>query len=183
MLNRIFGNTGWPGSRSGAYRPARHRVANFDLVAEAPEVPGAGKPGRTGADNQHFLAGRRARRNRPALLDGHIADEPFDRMDGHRLVQVLAIAARFTRVVTGAAMGAGQRVVGDQRLPRLLEVTFAGVSQPALDVLAGRAGAVARWKMVDPRGILPALRTCALLDRRPQDRRQSSRTKLMLISL
>ena len=39
-----------------------------------------------------------------------------------------------------AWMDTGQRVVGDQRPPRLLEVTFAGVSQPALDVLAGRAG-------------------------------------------
>ncbi len=141
-------------------------------MAHAAEMPGAGETGRPRADDQHPLAGLGAGGNGPALLGCPVAKEALDRVDQHRLVEVLAIAARLAGVIAGAAVHGGQRVVSDQRPPSGFEVAVAGEGQPRLNVLAGRAGGVAGRQVVDPCRPLPASRAGAFLHRRLQDRRQ-----------
>jgi len=67
-------------------------VADFDVVSEPPQVVRARQAGRTGADYEHTLAGRRARGNRPPLFIGEIAEESIERMDGDGLIEELAVA-------------------------------------------------------------------------------------------
>ena len=57
------------------------RVADLDVVAEAPQVIRAGEARRAGAHDEHPLAGGRAGRNGPAFLVGEIAQEAIERMD------------------------------------------------------------------------------------------------------
>ena len=77
-------------------------VADLDVVAEAPQVVRARQARRAGADDEHALAGRRPRRDRPALLVGEIAEEAVERMDRDRLIEELPVAGAFA--AAGAMM-------------------------------------------------------------------------------
>ncbi len=127
--------------------------AGFDdrhAVAEAAQVIGGREPRRAGADDQHALAGfARRRRELPAALDRLVAEEALDRIDADRLVELAAVARALARVVADAPHDGGQRIVRGQRAPGGLVVAALGVVEPALDVLAGRAGVVAGRQPVE----------------------------------
>ena len=89
-------------------------------VAAQRQVPRDRQPARARADDEHAFAGRRCvRRDRPALCERHVAEEPLDGVDAHRLVDVLAVAGVFARVIADAAVHRRHRVVADDDLPRL----------------------------------------------------------------
>ena len=125
-------------------------LVDLDVVAREPQVVGRGQSGRAGADDQHPLAGRSGgRRQLPALRDRLVAEEPLDRVDADRGVELGAVARRLARVVADPAHDRRERVVGDEPPPRRLVAAVLGRVQPALDLLAGRAGVVARREPVD----------------------------------
>ena len=125
-------------------------VANLDLVAEPCEVVGGGEPARPGADHQHTTAAaNRWRVERPAALEGEVAEKALDGVDRDRAVEGGAVADALTRVVTDASVNRGERVVRDELPPRLLVLSVLRVRQPGLDVLARRAAGVARRQEVD----------------------------------
>jgi hypothetical protein len=149
------------------HHPARFgiRVADLDVVAEAPEVIRTREARRAGAHDEHPLAGGRAGRNAPAFLVGEIAQEAIQRVDGDGRVEELAVAGAFARVITRAPVRTGQRVVFHVLPPRRLVLAGLRVRQPRLDVLAGRAGVVAGRKRIDIDGTLPSTRARAPADR------------------
>ena len=61
---------------------------------------------------------------------------------------VAAVAGGLARVVADPAHDGGERVVRHDLAPRRLVVALLGVVEPPLDVLAGRAGVVARRQQV-----------------------------------
>jgi hypothetical protein len=134
------------------HHAARHGpgVADLHRVAEAGEVIGGGQAGRPGADHQHPLA-RALRRplELPAMLDGGLAQKTLHGVDADRAVEVRAVAAVLARVVADPAVHRRHRVVRDQDPPRLLEAPALRRGEPGLDVLARRAGVVARRQEVD----------------------------------
>jgi len=76
-------------------------IADLDLVAEPGQVVGRRQPARTGSDHQHAPAAARRRRvGLPAPLEREVAEEPLDRVDRHRAVELGAIANALARVVT-----------------------------------------------------------------------------------
>jgi hypothetical protein len=116
-------------------------------VAEAREVVRGGQAGRAGADDEHAPAARGRRRiGPPALLDREIAEEALDAVDADRLVERPAVALRLARVVADPAHDRREGVVLHDPPPGALVAGAAllGLVEPALDVLAGRAAAVAR---------------------------------------
>ena len=150
------------------------QVADLDRVAAAGEVVGGAKPARARADDQHPLAGRRRRRiEHPPVLDRHVAEEPLDRVDRDGAVEQRPVAGVLARVVADAPVDGGERVVGDDRAPRVLEPPRLDVSQPGLDVLARRAGDVARRQEVDVHRLLDPLGAgCRCCRREVRDPRQ-----------
>src|SRR6187455_225645 len=161
------------------HHPARLRVgvADLDLVPEAPQVVGARQARRAGADHEDALAGRRARGDRPAFLDGAVAEEPIERMNRDGLVEEAAVAGAFTGVIAGAAVGGRQRVLLHVLPPGALVVTRLREVEPGLDVLAGRTGVIAWRQMIDVDGQLPSTRARALADGLLVDRRQILRNE------
>ena len=141
--------------------PPAHRagVADRDRVAEPGEVVGGRQPRGPGAHHQHALA-RALRRglDGPALLDRLVAEEALDRVDAHGLVELAAVAGRLARVVADPPHDRGERVVLHQHAPGGLVVALLRVVEPALDVLAGRAGVVARRQPAQVVGALGAPR-------------------------
>ncbi len=126
---------------------ARHRtgLADLDRVAQPGQVVGRRQAAGTAADHQHPLAaGPRRVLRLPALLHRHIAEETLDGVDAHLLVGEGAVAGVLAGVVADPAVDRRKRVVLDQGLPGGLIVAGLGQRQPALDVLASRAGVVAR---------------------------------------
>src|SRR5690606_27899846 len=79
----------------------------------------------------------------PAAAQRLVAEEALDGIDAHALVEMAAVASGLARVVADAAHRSGQRVVPREHAPGLLVVAGLRVEQPALDVLARRAGVVA----------------------------------------
>ncbi len=152
-------------------------IADLDVVPEAPQVVCARQAGRAGADDEHALPGRRAGSDRPALLVGEIAEEPVDRMDGHRGIEKLPVAGAFAGVVTRAAVRARQRVLLHVLPPGAFVVARLRQVQPCLDVLPGRTRVVAGRKMIDVDGALPAARTGALADGLLVNRREILRSE------
>ena len=111
------------GGNPVAHHPARLRagVANLDLVAEPREVVGGRQTARTRADHEHALAGPRPRGiEQPALLEREITEEPLDRVNRQRAVELGTVADALTRVVTDPTVDRGKRVLGGQQAPRLL---------------------------------------------------------------
>jgi hypothetical protein len=70
-------------------------------------------------------------------------------VNGYGAVELAPIAARFTRVIADASVDRGQRVVGDEPLPRLLVAARLREREPTLNVLSRRARVVARRQEVD----------------------------------
>ena len=142
-----------------------------------PQVVRARQARRAGADDEHALAGGRPGRDRPALLVGEIAEKPVERMDRDGRIEELPVAGAFARVITRAAVRAGQRVLLHVLPPRPLVVAGLRQGEPGLDVLPGRTGVVAGRKMIDVDGALPSARAGALADRLLVDRRQILRNE------
>ncbi len=137
----------------------RAGLVDRDRVAEASEVVGSGQARGARADDEHALAGRRRGHvDRPAPLDRLVAEEPLDRVDPDRLVDLHAVARGLTGVVADAPHHSGQRVVLHQLPPGGLVVAPLGVVEPLLDVLAGGAGVVARRQPIDVHRALDAPR-------------------------
>jgi alkylation response protein AidB-like acyl-CoA dehydrogenase len=78
-----------------------------------------------------------------------VAEMALDRMDRDCSVELRAVAGGFARVVADATVDGRERVVVREHPPGLLVLADPGVRQPALDVLARRAGVVARGQQVD----------------------------------
>ena len=90
----------------------RAGVVDRHVVAETGEVVRGGEPGRAGADDEHALAGRRrGDLDLPALRDRLVAEEPLDRVDPDRLVELGAVADALARVVADPAHHGRERVV------------------------------------------------------------------------
>ena len=103
------------GGDAVAHHPARlgARVADLDLVAEPGQVVGGRQPARPGADDEHPPAAARRRRvERPAALEREVAEEPLDRVDRDRAVELGAVAGGLARVVADPAVDRRERVVG-----------------------------------------------------------------------
>ena len=103
-------------------------VPDLHLMTQPGQVVGGRQTAGPGPDDQHALTGRGGRGIEcPALLQGQVAEEPLDRMDGNRAIQLRAVADAFTRVVADPAVDGRQRVVRHQLPPRPLR-------PPRLDV-------------------------------------------------
>ena len=128
----------------------RPGLVDLDRMAEPAQMIGGRQAGRPGADHQHALAalGRR-RREAPALPDRLVAEETLDRIDADRFVDLGAIAGAFARVIADAPHDRRQRIVLRQHAPGALVIAGFGVRQPALDVLARRAGVIAGRQAID----------------------------------
>ena len=154
------------GGDAVAHHPARQRsvVADDDVVPEPGQVVGGREPGRAGADDEHPATAADLRNGElPLLLVGEVTEVALDRVDRHRAVELLAVAARLARVVADPAVDRGERVVGGQLPPGVLVLADPSVREPGLDVLAGRTGVVARRQQVDVDRALRAYRTGAQL--------------------
>ncbi len=144
----------------------RSCLVDLHLMAKPRQMIGSREPTRTSPDHQHAFAGAgRVDGQRPFVLRREIAQKAFDCVNTDRRVEVLAITARFARVIADPAMHARQRIVPDERLPGLSKLGGLGERQPSLDVLAGRAGDIAGRQEIDidrplgphrPRASLPA---------------------------
>jgi hypothetical protein len=132
---------------------AAHQRAGFDDrhgVAQAAQVVGRRHARGPGADDQHVLAGFRRRAGEASNpAQGLVAQEPLDRVDAHRRVQLAAVAGAFAGVVADAAHDRREGIVRGQMPPGGFVVAALGVVQPALDVFARRALRVAGRQAVD----------------------------------
>ncbi len=106
----------------------RPSLADRHPMAEAPQMIGGGEARRSGADDEHALA-RFALRlvERPAFGDRDVAEEPLDRIDADRLVDLGAVAGGFARVIADAAHHGGQRIVFGQGAPGVLVLAGLGM--------------------------------------------------------
>ena len=77
------------------------------------------------------------------LAARHVAKKALDGVDAHGLIEPRAVAARFAGVIADPPVHGRQRIVAHEVPPRLFEATGLGQGQPALNVLARRAGIVA----------------------------------------
>ncbi len=122
-------------------------------MAEPIEVPGAGEAGGTGTDHQHLLAAGRGRWHRqPAPGQRLVAEEALDGVDGDGIIHLGTVAGRFAGVITDPPVDCRQGIFFDQSLPGRLKAACFGQCKPSLDVLASRAGMVARWQGRPPNG-------------------------------
>ena len=134
------------------HHAARHRSRFVDdhRVAQEGQVPGRRQAARSGADDEHALARRGTRgSDGPSLLERHVAEEPLDRVDADRLIDVLAVARVLARVIAHAAVHRRHRIVADDDVPGLAIAAGLRLGEPGLDVFAGRAGVVARRQAID----------------------------------
>ena len=137
----------------------RAGFVNLDGVPEAPEVIRGGEAAGARADDEHTFTRRGGRRGqRPALAQGEVTQKAFDGVDADGAVELLAITGGFARMVTDTAVDGGQRILGDELLPRRAIASRLSEGEPRLDVLAGGAGGVARRQMVDVDRALQAYR-------------------------
>src|ERR1043165_1273944 len=119
------------------------------MVTEWPRRAGGGVGG-GGAQpcaprpyHQHPLTRqRRCDGNLPALAERLVAEEPLDRVDANRRVQLGPVARGLARPVADPAHDGRERVVLHDLPPGglVLRRAFLGVVQPLLDVLTGGGG-------------------------------------------
>src|ERR1019366_9822320 len=87
--------TGHPVGRNAvAHHPAglRARIADLDLVPEPRQVIGRREPTWARADHEHPLAAVRRRWiKQPSALEREVAQEPLDRVDRDRAVEIGAV--------------------------------------------------------------------------------------------
>src|SRR5262249_45174698 len=137
----------------------RAGFVDLDRVPQAREVIGRAQARRSGADDEHALAGRRGvDGHAPTVADRLVAEKAPDAVDPDRLVELRAVAGRLARVVTDAADDRGQGVALHDRKPRGVVVALLGVVEPRLRVLARRAGTRAGRAVADVDGPLGAPR-------------------------
>src|SRR5581483_320147 len=137
-----------------AHHPAALRpgVEDGHAVAQAGEMVGGREPRGAGADDEHPLAGRRGEAvDAPAAPDRLVAEKALDGVDPDGLVEPTAVARGLAGVVADPAHDRRKRVVFHDPPPGALVLLPACLRlvQPLLDVLAGRAGVVARRQPVD----------------------------------
>ena len=131
-------------------------------MAEPIEVPGAGEAGGTGTDHQHLLAAGRGRWHRqPAPGQRLVAKEALDGVDGDGIIHLGTVAGRFAGVIADPPVDRRQGIFFDESLPGRLKAARFGQGEPGLDVLASRAGVVARWQGRPPDGQQGADRACS----------------------
>src|SRR4029453_2374721 len=102
------------------HHAARHRSGFVDdhRVTEQREVPRGREAARPCTYHEHTLS-----RLRNAGLDGPpsrervVAEEAVDRVDAHRVIDILAIARVLARVVAHAAVDGRHRVIADDNFP------------------------------------------------------------------
>ena len=143
------------GGNTEAQHAARQwaRFADLHLMAKPVEVPGAGEARGTGTDHQHLLAaGGGGGCRLPATGQRLIAEEAFDGVNGDGIIHLGTVAGRFAGVITDPPVDCRQGIFFDQSLPGRLKAARFGQGKPGLDVLASRAGMVARWQGRPPNG-------------------------------
>ncbi len=122
----------------------RSRLADLDRVAPAAEMIGGREPRRPSAHDENALAGLPFRRRQaPTTLDREVAQEPLDRVDADGAVELAAVTGALAGMIADTAVNGGKGVVLDEPAPSRLEVAALGGVEPALDILAGRAGVIA----------------------------------------
>jgi len=144
--------------------PVHHHAAQFFVIVEdgrcmalAAQVVGRGHAAGAATNDRDALAGeRRGRLEAVTLGQRVVPDELFDRVDADEVFDLVAVAARLTggRADTAHHRGEGVGVGGATErvfLPghvaaRLLDAPHD--LQPAADILAGRAGALAGRRAV-----------------------------------
>ncbi len=142
-----------------AHHPAGQRpgFVDRDLMPHACQMERRGKARRPGPDDQDLLAARcRFGLKLPSAPARLVAEEPFDRMDADGFIELPAIARHFARVVADAPHQRGHRIVLCEFAPSPLVVAALGMVKPALDVLARRAGVIARRQPIHIHGPLRA---------------------------
>jgi hypothetical protein len=87
--------------------------------------------------------------DRPAFLQRFVAEEALDGVDAHGLVDVFAVARFLARVVADPPVNRGEGIVADDDLPGLPIPAGLRFGEPRLNVLAGRARAVAWRQAID----------------------------------
>ena len=134
------------------HHAAGDRAGLVDLhgMAHQRQMMRARQAARAGADDQDaFAGGRRGDRRRPLLGERLVSEKTLDRVDRDRRVELAAVAVGLARVIADAAVHRRQRIVLDDRLPRLAETAGGGMREPGLDVLAGGTGVVAGREEVE----------------------------------
>ena len=134
-------------------------------MAQSSKVPGTRKTRRSGADNKDPFTGIPARLNGPSLFNGEITQEAFNGMYCHRFIKIFSITACLAGMVTGSAVRAWERISVYEFAPGGFEISIPGMGQPALDILARRAGMIARRQVIDPDRMLAPDRADAFAGR------------------
>ena len=138
----------------------RQRFKDGDLVAHARQKVGRGETRRTGADDGHapLVLWRQLGRRLgvgvqlpvllwpalpiPLVID-RVGDEALEGADGHRAVQLAAVALGLAGMVADAAHGRREGVVLLDDLQRLLVALLGDEGDVALGAGVGRAGGLA----------------------------------------
>ena len=122
----------------------RPGLVDLHLMAQPRQMIGRRQAARPGADDQHAFAG--GRRAIGTVQPSSVARSPRKRSTAwiDTAARVPRDCSRFARVIADAAVRRRQRIVLHQRFPG--SPVFARLRQrePGLDILAGRAGVVAR---------------------------------------
>ena len=166
LRDAVAQHPAWPG----------RRLAHDDLVPGPREVVGGGEARRAGPDDEHPPSRRGGALGQPpAVRDRRVAEKPLDGADADGLVDLAPVAGGLAGVEADPPTDRGQRVVLDEPAPRRLVGPGLGVVQPALDVLASRAGVVARRHTVDVDGPLDPPRPGSVVPARPSVERDRER--------
>ena len=134
-----------------------------DGVAEAPQVVGRRQSRRSGADDQHALAGLGfGRRESPAVLERLVAEKALDRVDADRLVELAAVARGLARVIADAAHDRGQRIVfaSARATPLRSRRTRRDTASPGCSRRRGRRDCTAAGDRRTPAGWCATSRSC-----------------------
>ena len=137
----------------GPEHPARlvQRLEDHAAVPEAAQVIGGREAGRAGADDGDRGPVQRRQRVLDRLLgevQAVVAEEALHAADADRLVVLGPVAGRLARVVADPAGDRRHRVVFHDREVAVEVALVLHEVQVLLDLLAGRAGVVARRRLV-----------------------------------
>jgi hypothetical protein len=128
----------------------RTRLVDDHRVTQQRQVPCRRQAARARADHEHPLAGGGLRRHhRPAFLESHVAQEALDSVDAHWLIDALAVARVFARVIADPPVDRRQGIVADDDLPGVAIAARLCRGEPGLHVLSGRTRVVTWRQAVD----------------------------------
>src|SRR3954463_9876707 len=134
------------------HHAACHRSGFEDdhRMPEQREVPRRREAARARSHHEHTPARlRNAASDGPPLRERLVTEEALDRMDAHRVVDILAVARVLARVIADAAVDGRQRVISDDDLPGFAETASLRFGKPRLDVLTSGARVIARRQSID----------------------------------